>query len=76
MKVVYIIWLYHSCPPVRKIINSLKLVDYLHVQADNPWYSLYISYCRATEAQASLVTVSNKFWYRELVLAFISPHFP
>ena len=27
--------LYHVCPPVRKIINSLKLVDYLHVQADN-----------------------------------------
>ena len=28
---------YHVCPPVRKIIHSLKLVDYLHVQADNPW---------------------------------------
>ena len=23
--------LYHVCPPVRKIINSLMLVDYLHV---------------------------------------------
>ena len=31
--------LYHVCPPVRKIIHSLKLVDYLHVQADNPWYN-------------------------------------
>ena len=30
--------LYIVCPPVRKIIHSLKLVDYLHVQADNPWY--------------------------------------
>ena len=29
--------LYHVCPPVRKIIHSLKLVDYLNVQADNPW---------------------------------------
>ena len=24
------------CPPVRSIIHSLKLVDYLSVQADNP----------------------------------------
>ena len=30
-----------GCPPVRKIIHSLKLVDYLHVQADNPWYNYY-----------------------------------
>ena len=30
------------CPPVRKIIHSIKLVDYLHVQADNPWYYYYI----------------------------------
>ena len=37
-------WLYHVCPPVRKIIHSLKLVDYLHVQADNPWYNYYIIY--------------------------------
>ena len=35
--------LYHVCPPVRKIIHELKLVDYLHVQADNPWYYLYMS---------------------------------
>ena len=34
--------LYHVCPPVRKIIHSLKLVDYLHVQADNPWYNYYV----------------------------------
>ena len=26
------------CPPVRKIIHSLKLVIYLLVQADKPWY--------------------------------------
>ena len=35
-------YLYHVCPPVRKIIHSLKLVDYLHVQADNPWYNYYL----------------------------------
>ena len=34
---------YHVCPPERKIIHSLKLVDYLHVQADTPWYNYYVS---------------------------------
>ena len=36
-------YLYHVCLPVRKIIHSLKLVDYLHVQADKPWYNYNIS---------------------------------
>ena len=27
------------CPPVQEIIHSLKLVDYLHIQADKPWYN-------------------------------------
>ena len=31
------------CPHVRKIIDSLKLVDYLHVPAANPWYNYYLS---------------------------------
>ena len=35
--------LYHVCPPVRKIIHLLKLVDYLQVQADNPWYNFYLN---------------------------------
>ena len=35
-------YLYHVCQPVCKIIYSLKLVDYLHVQADNPWYNYYV----------------------------------
>ena len=35
--------LYHICTPVRKIIHSLKLVDYLHVQADNPWCNYYLT---------------------------------
>ena len=30
------------CPPVREIIHSLKLLDYLPVQADKPWYNYYI----------------------------------
>ena len=29
------------CPP-PPFEQSLKLVDYLHVQADNPWYNYYI----------------------------------
>ena len=36
--------LYHVCPPVRKIIHSLKLVDYLQVQADSTWYNYYIMF--------------------------------
>ena len=36
-------YLYHVCPPVRKITHSLKLVDYLHVQADKPWYNYCLS---------------------------------
>ena len=31
-------------PPVRELIHSLKLVDFLHVQADKPWYNFYIVY--------------------------------
>ena len=33
------------CPTfVCKIIHSLKLVDYLHVQAGNPWYNYYLTH--------------------------------
>ena len=35
---------YDDCPPVRKIIRSLKLVDYLPLQVGNPWYTYYIIY--------------------------------
>ena len=31
------------CQHVREIIHSLKLVGYLHVHADKPWY-MYIYY--------------------------------
>ena len=30
-------------PPVREIIHELKLVDYLLVQADKPWYNLHVN---------------------------------
>ena len=34
-----------GCPPVSKVIHSLKLVaDYLHVQADNLWYNYYLTW--------------------------------
>ena len=29
------------CLPEREIINSLKLVDYLLIQAGKPWYNNY-----------------------------------
>ena len=28
---------------IRKLIHSLKPVDYLNVQADNPWYNYYVN---------------------------------
>ena len=31
------------CPPVGEIIHLLKLVDYLLVQADKPWYNYYLN---------------------------------
>ena len=34
-----------GCPPVREDnprAKASKLVDYLHVQADNPWYNYFI----------------------------------
>ena len=33
-----ITYLFHVCPPVRKIIHWIKPMDYLNVQAHNPWY--------------------------------------
>ena len=32
----------YVCPSVREIVHSLKLVDYLHVQAVNQWYNYYL----------------------------------
>ena len=51
--------LYHVCPPVRKIIHSLKLVDYLRVHADNPWYNLLVCWLYPFYlAEASTITRS------------------
>ena len=52
--------LYHVCPPVRKIIHSLKLVGYLHVQADNPWHNYY------------LTTSGSYIWYGDTMYAMTS----
>ena len=48
-------YLCHVCPHVRKIINSLKLVDYLHVKADNPWYNYYLISLPRSLSKGSLV---------------------
>ena len=31
------------CLPVREIIHSLELMDYLLIQVDKPWYNYYLS---------------------------------
>ena len=51
IKQLYLVW-----PPVHKIIHSLKLVDYLQVQADNPWYNCYVT----AEMRHSLATLNFK----------------
>ena len=32
------------CPPIWELFHSLKLVDYIHVQADKPWYNYYVAF--------------------------------
>ena len=54
--------LYHVCPPVRKIMHSLKLVDYLHVQADNPWYNYYVN----SISTGSALIANTKAIYHEV----------
>ena len=34
--------LYDDCPPVCEDNPRAKLVDYLHVLAENPWYNYYL----------------------------------
>ena len=67
--------IYNVCPPVRKIIHSLKLVDYLHVQANNPWYNYYVYTITSLDPSLSCVAdmpVSNLEMY---ILCNISLHF-
>ena len=40
--------------PVREIIHSLKLVDYLPVQVDKPWYNYYLN---------NVTKYVNHFWF-------------
>ena len=46
-----------GCPPERKIIHSLKLVDHLYVQADNPWCNYYLTCLQWDELSISKKTV-------------------
>ena len=50
-------------PPVRKIIHSLKLVDYLNVQADNPWYNEYIDACKLTLKASFTTAADDRIYY-------------
>ena len=51
--------------PVRKIIHELKLVDYLHVQADKPWKNYYIANDKSANMKNMLTVVSS-------IMSFIS----
>ena len=42
------------CPPVREIIHSLKLLDYLLIQPDKPWYN-YNLICKYNIKKKQLV---------------------
>ena len=67
--------LYHVCPPVRKIIHSLKLVDYLHVHADNPWYNYYVFACNAQPTVEILLGLQFNDLPDGLVQKHIEPMF-
>ena len=49
-----ITWLYHGCPHVQEINHSLKLVDYLLIQVNKPWYKCYLSHSALTIIQAAV----------------------
>ena len=44
---------YHDCPPAREIIHSLKLADYLQVQAARPEYNYYLFLSNAKGSRIS-----------------------
>ena len=76
--------LYLVCPPIRKIIQSLKLVDYLHVQEDNPWYKYYLidskfrekktydAKCMKIQEQSSPISITD---LKELALVSLAFQF-
>ena len=53
--------IYRVCPPVRKIIHSLKLVDYLNVQADKTWYNYYIALARLSVTSNHVDHIRDEF---------------
>ena len=63
---------------MRKKIHSLKLVDYLHVQADNPWYKNYLlpsnSWPKKMQTMEPLSSLSlTKCFKRPILLANTLP---
>ena len=55
---------------MRKIIHSLKLVDYLHVQVDNPWYNYYLAKISSCRLQAENKDSVQNALMRKLVSIF------
>ena len=53
---------------VCKIIQSLKLVDYLHELADNPWYNYYLLHAVASGSDI----MSHVKIYKPLVVYIFS----
>ena len=51
--------LYNDCPPVRKIIHSLKLADYLHLHANNPCYNYYLTPPASSNFCSLLIIFAN-----------------
>ena len=60
------------CPPVREIIHSLKLADYLLHQADKPWYNSHISAYAYKHVRNNVInfrmniyplTISSVWWF-------------
>ena len=47
------------CPRVREIIHSLKLVDFLLVQADKPWHNYITISVQENRAKGYLKTCAN-----------------
>ena len=57
------------CPPVREIIHSLKLMDYLPLQADTPWYNCYIMIIIIMGEFKTAVSVQGmEFWLFNAVI--------
>ena len=49
------------CPLVQKINHSLKLMDYLLVQADKSWYNYYINMVNILYRKETNISKGNKY---------------